>query len=473
MELQVSGVFGFLGESGADGVCVVWVAMKNLVILLVWLPLLATAQESRNVTLLGHWDTTGLPVNGSGAFYNEVWGFEINGEEYGVMGSTIGSHIIHLKGNNNLEEVAFIPGPQQGIHVVHRDYATYEHYLLCVGDQEPAKLQVVDLSNLPHSVEVVYESSEFVTRSHNVWVDEPAARAYLCGTNQNALEIVDLTNPEQPELLLEFNDVSYVHDCYVRGDTAWLNTGNPGLAVVDFTDLNNPQFLATLDGYPDDGYNHSGWLDPSGEWYCFADETLESSMKLCNVADLTDIQISDFFDSGNSTFIAHNLIMRDHLIFVSHYFDGLQVFDWSNPDDVRRIAWYDTSIGDDLCCRGAWGIYPLLPSGRVIISDRQRGMFLFDVMGDGPGELSIAVSPNPASEVAEVNLIEFGFDWRQGTLQVHAADGRLMADRTIENPKDLQHWIELDVSTWSTGLYVITVQIGNEVARANLVHTAR
>ena len=445
--------------------------MKNLLIPLLLLPLLPTAQESRNVTLLGHWDTVGLPLNGSGAFYNEVWGFVWEGEEYGVMGSTLGAHIIHLKGNNNLEEVAFIPGPQQGTHVVHRDYANYQHYLICVGDQEPAKLQVVDVSGLPDSVEIVYESSEFVTRAHNVWVDEPAARAYLCGTNQNALEIVDLTQPGAPQLLLEFNGVNYVHDCFVRGDTAWLNTGNPGLAVVDFTDLENPQFLATLDGYPDEGYNHSGWLDPTGEWYCFADETLEASMKLCNVSDLTDIQITDYFDSGNSTFIAHNLIMRDHLVYVSHYFDGLQVFDWSDPENVRRVAWYDTSTGEDVCCRGAWGVYPLLPSGRVIISDRQRGMFLFDVLGEEPDALSIEVTPNPASTLAEVNLIAFGMDWELGMLQVHTCEGKLVADRTITNPGNLQHWIELDLSEWSSGLYVITVQIGNQVARANLVHT--
>ena len=172
--------------------------MKKLGILLLFAPLFSWGQDARNVALLGHWHTDGLPENTSLAFYNEVWGFVVEGEEFGVIGSTLGSHIIHIKGNNNLEEVAFIPGTQQGPHVIHRDYATYGNYLLSVGDQEPAKLQVIDVSNLPESAELVYESSENMTKAHNVFVDEPAARAYMCGTNAHALEIFDLTDPEIP-----------------------------------------------------------------------------------------------------------------------------------------------------------------------------------------------------------------------------------------------------------------------------------
>ena len=222
----------------------------------------AQAQDSRGVEIVGHWHTDGLPLNGSSAFYNEVWGFVVDGEEYGVIGSTTGHHIIHLKYNGNLEEVAFVAGTQQGNHVVHRDYASYGNFLLAVGQQNPAKIQIIDVSGLPESVEVVYESSEFMNTVHNIFVDEPSHRAYACGTNEHALEVLDISNPSAPELVLEYDGVEYVHDCYVRGDTAWLNTGNPGLAVVDFADLGNPQVLGTLDDYPDDGYNHAGWLGP-------------------------------------------------------------------------------------------------------------------------------------------------------------------------------------------------------------------
>ncbi len=82
------------------------------------------AQDIADVELLGHWTRTDLPINYRDARFNEVFGFEVNHEEYAVIGSTTGSHIVHLPRNLNmpLVETAFIPGTQQGDFVVHRDY---------------------------------------------------------------------------------------------------------------------------------------------------------------------------------------------------------------------------------------------------------------------------------------------------------------------------------------------------------------
>lgn len=442
-----------------------------ITILITLLSLQCLGQDSRETTLLGHWDIDGLPVNGSNARYNEVWGFTANGEEFAVIGSTLGSHIIHVKGNNNLEEVAFIPGTGQGDFVVHRDYDTYGNYLYAVSDQDPAALQIVDFSGLPESVEVVYESSALVGNAHNFFIDQTTGRGYACGSDGIAVKVLDLsTNPEAPISLLNFTDVPYVHDCYVRNDTAFLNTGNPGLFVVSFEDIAAPQFLGTLEDYPDSGYNHSGWLDPSGKWYCFADETMDASMKLCNVEDLSDIQITDFFDSGNTDgFIAHNLYFKDSLIFVSHYFDGLQVFDWSDPEEVRRIAWYDSSIGEDICCRGVWGVYPFLPSDRILMSDRQRGLFVVKLGFERIEEPSIFLSPNPASETLEVNLMDFGFNWNVGEYRMFTPNGQLIDEGTIENPGDLAHWFELDVQALASGVYIVEFTQGDKAAQSRFV----
>ena len=32
--------------------------------------------------------------------------------------------------------------------------------------------------------------------------------------------------------------------------------------------------------------------------------------------------------------------------------------------------------------RGAWGVYPFLPSGNILVSDMQYGLFVFEGMGD-------------------------------------------------------------------------------------------
>ena len=153
---------------------------------------------------------------------------------------------------------------------------------------------------------------------------------------------------------------------------------------------------------------------------------------------------------------------------MSHYFDGLQIFDWSNPQDVKRVAWHDTSLGDDACCLGAWGVYPLLPSRRILVSDRQRGLFLFDLTPPS-GEFELGLSPNPAQETVEVNLMDLGFDWNSAELCVYHADGRLVEQLTITNPGNYNHWIALNMAHWSAGLYVIEVIEGDRKALARLV----
>jgi hypothetical protein len=74
------------------------------------------------------------------------------------------------------------------------------------------------------------------------------------------------------------------------------------------------------------------------------------------------------------------MMMRDGLVFVSYYHDGLQVFDVSTPEDPKRIAWFDTFIeSSHVGYAGAWGVHSSLPSGRILISDITNGLFVLEL----------------------------------------------------------------------------------------------
>ena len=64
------------------------------------------------------------------------------------------------------------------------------------------------------------------------------------------LELKDPTRPEHIGSYQQFGDLfaGHVHDAYVQNDTAYLNCGYDGFAIVDFTDPENIQTLATLLG---------------------------------------------------------------------------------------------------------------------------------------------------------------------------------------------------------------------------------
>ena len=61
--------------------------------------------------LLSSWkDNTIVDTIGFKNPYNEVWGFVIDGREYGVIGSVKGTHIIDITRPREAMEIAFISG---------------------------------------------------------------------------------------------------------------------------------------------------------------------------------------------------------------------------------------------------------------------------------------------------------------------------------------------------------------------------
>ena len=94
----------------------------------------------------------------------------------------------------------------------------------------------MDLSYLPDSVHLVYDSDSLIVRAHNIFIDTANAKLYACAvatpSGFHALNVYDLFNPVSPTLIYSYDQVSHVHDAYVLNDTAYLNCGNDGLRVI-------------------------------------------------------------------------------------------------------------------------------------------------------------------------------------------------------------------------------------------------
>ena len=345
-------------------------------------------QDSLNLKLLYHWSDTG--ITGSTIYnnaYNEVWGVVANDREYAIIGSTLGTHFFDVTHEDSIREVDFIKGFISGTSIIHRDYHDYKGYLYMASDEGYNKFQIADLSTLPDSVTLVYESDSLFSRAHNIFIDSATAKLYVCAVKHDgdsfrlaAMEVYSLAKPLKPELLHTYNDVRHVHDVYVRNDTAYCNAGPDGLRILDFSAPDTIQLLASLTDYPQQGYNHSGWLN-DGKNYFFTDETHGLQIKAYDITDYQNLELTDTFGSAvDFLSMAHNILIRDSLAFVSYYHDGLQIFDISDPSNVKKIAWYDTYLPPDHeSYRGAWGVYPYLPSGKILVSDMQTGLYIFEL----------------------------------------------------------------------------------------------
>jgi choice-of-anchor B domain-containing protein len=347
---------------------------------------------SENVELLGQWSDPSLSVNGFGAQYSEVYGTVVNGNEYAIIGSTDGTHIIDVNDAANPTEVAFVPGAYGGSSVVHRDFHTHNNFLYAVCDQGTSTLQIMDISDLPNQPVVEYSSDALFSRTHNIFIDTALSKLYAVSASgfglSSPLLVIDISDEINPVLLHDLDGMlPGSHDIYVENDTAFVNGSGSGLWVYDFSGP-APAVIGSLDSYPDAGGNHSGWLDNDNDIYVFADENFGFDLKVCEVSDLTDIQVESTFNSDvHPSSIPHNLIIKENYVYLSYYHDGLQIFDIADPQNPVKAGYYDTYLPDDHTgFKGAWGVFPHLPSGNILISDMQEGLFVlkFDP-SDDPG----------------------------------------------------------------------------------------
>mgnify|MGYP003972804465 FL=1 len=412
--------------------------MKNLILTLTTCFLSILSFSQLNSTLLFHWNDT--TIIGSAAWdnaYNECWGFEVNNTEIAVIGSTEGTHFFNVTDPQNSTEVAFVAGAYTGSGVVHRDYHDYQGYLYIVCDEgwSTSTLQIVDISNLPTSVNVVYDSDSLFNTSHNIFIDTATSKLYACASN-SAMDIYSLDTPTLPNLIYSYTDVGHVHDAYVRNDTAYLNCGNDGFRIIDFhyLDLGGGMAwdeLASFTSYPDAGYNHSGWLSDDGTIYAMQDENHGYDVKIMDVSDLNNITVLSTLNSGeNAQSMAHNGIIKGDFLYLAYYHDGLRVFDISDPSNPIQICNYDTySPSSYNSYKGAWGVYPYLPSGNIIVSDMQSGLYVLDctvpVNSVKNINQNLNIYPNPAKDYFNVNK-----DAKR--IEIYDISGRKITQKIIE-----------------------------------------
>ena len=426
-------------------------------------------------TLLGRWFDPTIP--GSSRFnnaYNEIWGIAQDGREYAIIGSTLGTHFFDVtEPQEDLQELFMIPGQVASPEIIHRDYHDFNGYLYAVADEGAGStLQIMDLSTLPDSVTVVYDSQELIRRSHNIFIDTSAAIMYSCisaGATLpfTPLRLFDLSDPLNPQAIQDFRTIesfalTQVHDAFVRNDTAYLNCGPEGFVIADFADPANPILLSSLEPeeYPQSGYNHSGWLTEDGSTYVLADEDHDMDLKVMDVTQLPDIIVLDTIDAGNESpfSIPHNQIIHGDYLFSSYYYDGLPVWDISDLENIRRVLQFSTSqIPHRGSFEGAWGVYPFLPSGNVLVSDMQEGLFVISGINELSGGGTVSTEDQSPSEAWKIypNPTNGSFNI-QGNLPADTYEMSILdaEGRYIQNlPVAKEHHLQLE-----PGQYYLKIQ---------------
>lgn len=439
---------------------------------LLLITLQARAQQASKVRLLGNWnDTAQIRINLNGQRYNDVYGMVVKGKEYAALGSTEGVHIIDI---DAMKQVAFYPGKATGNTIIHRDYKTYKNYLFAVCDEGISSMQVFDLNYLPDSLHLVYESSPQVfIQANKIFIDTAKATLYAATaksiSSADQMRVYDISTPTAPQLIIQYNNHDNIHDMYVRNDTAFCSASFYGYEVVDCSSHTGWQQIGGMTGYPSQGYNHSSWIGSNGIGV-MTDETHGLPVKVIDARNIINLQVTGLFSPrpGDSTCIPHMPYIVDHFAFIAYYFDGLQIYDIADPAQPKQAGFYDTYMQPSFKgFAGAWGCYPFLPSGRILVSDMQTGLYVLDVReatGWRAAGKELSIYPNPAGDHI---LVQVPDGQALLTLEVYDAAGRQMFSGLYNGEDYTYRPIELTLpGSWPAGNYFIRLHDGSSVHNA-------
>jgi choice-of-anchor B domain-containing protein len=469
--------------------------MKTIKLFLMMLVLMATkpytllAQESLHMELLSTYNDTNLVKLGGTQIWNDVMGWKdtVKNREYMISGTTDSIYFFDVTDPTKIKLCAKFFGTNTGC--VNRDYYPYNHYLYATSDQctTPGNLQVFDMKYLPDSVVKVYENDSIGALTHTIFIEEKSKRMYMnLNKRKNpqtglidifAMDIVSLENPEVPVKIgaLEFPAPytgTRVHESYVRNDTAYCSSENAGLFIFDVRDAANPILLSAITPpYPANAYNHSSWLDSSGKYILFCDETPAGvGMKIYDLTEMANPRIvgNPFKEVGSP----HNAYWKGRYGYVSMYYGGVQVYDLQDKANPRITAYYDTYPQEySSGYRGCWGVWPFLPSGIILASDMTNGLFVMRtterlaVNEYANTLINLSVYPNPFNH--NINFTVSVGKPQVSNLAVYNLQGKLVAEKEI-NLVTGANQISTELSL-EPGLFLLKLITDEHVYKAQLL----
>ncbi|MGH9399354.1 MAG: choice-of-anchor B family protein [Thermoanaerobaculia bacterium] len=349
---------------------------------------------------------------------SSLWGFASlqDGREYAVFGASSGTAVIEVTDPARPVVVGFVPGPTS----LWREVKVYQFWsaaerryraVAYVTSEAPtAGLQILDLSNLPWSVSPAATFREFDT-AHTVTVAnvDPATGAKLPGGPEPVLYVqgarnptvgihaLDIANPVAPAVLGRYT-FSYGHDiwtgrfagarasaCAAGHDPCDIvvNWAGNAIRVLDWTDKGNPIVIQDF-AYPSLGYAHSGWIARDGRYLFSMDETEartpgnHSRVRVFDASSWNNlVQAGEW--AGDNPAIPHNGYTKGDAYVIAHYERGLTILDVTDPRSPVERAFFDTYPSSNTAnYHGAWGVYPYLPSGTILLSnmDGAGGLFV-------------------------------------------------------------------------------------------------
>jgi choice-of-anchor B domain-containing protein len=386
-----------------------------------------------------------------------------SGQEYAIMGVRNGTVIVRITNPFAPVLIAHIPGLTSTWH----EMAVLGDFCYSVADSVDQGMQIIDLRQVDQGVATLAATyrGNGLQRVHTIQANPASNCLYLNGSNRGFV-MLDASNPTAPVEVARWT-TKYVHDSYIKTMTsgpwagreiAFLCCGGSDLYILDVTNKSSVTVLSITNYLSaTNNYAHSGQLTEDGRYFLINDEFDENnqlvsdcSTHIVEVADLANpVYRGKFVNPINV--IDHNSHLRGSYMFLAAYRGGVRVYDVSNSLAIKETGYFDTyPSGQGYSYTGAWGTFAGYPSGNIIVSDINRGLFVLD-----PSEAIGLGAPFVVMKMGWGTLVSGGMaELRhvdQQVLTATASPKGVTVDLSAESTVTPAGMLDVSVTAWPAG----------------------
>ncbi len=347
------------------------------------------------VQLLGHWQeesnsnkNAGLDFGAlddekedeSSIIYTDVWG-EGNLAFIGRTSDASGVEIIDISNPETPVRIAHWESESGGNNILDVKVQNGIAYLVSGNGGGVFVLDVREPGN-PVLISEIDENNNSFKTPHNLFVLNDYL--YICDGRTRDVKVFDVSDPTVPQFVSNSSADSGepVHDITAHGDRLYFSTiGFTG--YTEIYDISNVESgIPLLGSFASGRSTHSNWPTEDGDYIAVAQERSQGKLQIWDIRDYENVEkASDvqFVTFEGDPYSPHNPLIDGDTLYVAWYAAGLQVFDIQNPSNPRLMGFYDTKPGyPDERFIGAWGVYPFLGEERILLSDVETGLYIFD-----------------------------------------------------------------------------------------------
>ncbi len=439
-------------------------------------------------------------IGGAAASVNDLWGWTdpLTGREYGLIGLSNGTAFVDVTLPEQPEYIGTLP--TQSFGSSWRDIKVYRDHAFIVAEASAHGVQVFDLTRLrgvtarptTFGPNAVYTG---IGSAHNIAINEETGYAFAVGSRGGdflcgpGLHMIDVRIPTEPTLAGCFAHsgtgragTGYTHDaqCVVyrgpdgdySGKEICVGANENYISIADVTDKLAPRIISS-GTYPTSNYIHQGWFTDDQRYFLQNDEldelrsvVLKTTTYIWDLSDLDAPVVLGTYE-GSTTASDHNLYVVNHWAYMANYRAGLEVVDFTDINNPREVAFFDTFPANDLPgTNGAWSVYPYFDSGNVLVSAIEDGFFILrppfnksiDTEEEQPtAGLNVTIFPNPASDVGYVR-IETDSASEVDVLVFDVLGREINRIRTGSLAAGSSRTVRLDTASLAAGRYVVQVR---------------